>query len=796
MSKPDSDEDFSLRAHQIHQLRSCKLMVVKRAPILGNKEDAQFNEALKLYDSKQYKKALKLVDANLKKNSNHAESLTLKGCITHYIGNKAEAESYIKKGLSKDSTNYIVNHLAGIYYRAVENYPETATWLKAAVDNGSPNKQILRDLASAQVHIRDYKNLVTSRQAYLEFQPGYRANWTGSAVALHLNKNYSGAVATLTKIESIIKEHLQAQDAYEQSECLLYKSDILFEAGDIQKALDNLEADKEYIKDQLSFLEYKGRYLLILGKLEEASLIYRQLLQRNPDNISYYKSLEQCLKIHEKPLDKRIKLYENLGKFYPKADPPKFLPLGFIPSTNPLFKEKVCNYILTQLKKGVPATFVNIKPILKNPKKLKIIEDSILQFYNEELSNFNPTVTVWTMYFLSQLYLYKNDLDKADDFIDKAMDHSPTLVELYILKARILKHYGKFTEAAEIMEDGRKLDLQDRFINSKATKYYLRANNIDKAVDLISLFTKLDENAVNGCKDLHTMQANWFLTESAEAYQRLYYEYVEELSKVENTPENESLISELNDKIETARGLALKRFTAVVKVFDIFFNDQFDFHSYCLRRGTPRDYVKTIRWEDALHATPIYGRVMKGLTQMYFEIYDEQQAKKLESAEDGEVKVKKNNKKQKKAKAQSLKQKESLVAKVESEKDDKDPLGSKLLNDLVNNTNGDIIENLIKLTESYVNEAKSSQFACELSFKLNLIKSKYILCLQAIKNLDKILNRNGKTKVKFDKISQMITELAKKVSEDDSVNAAIKKVVKMGLDSSFEDYKSSFETYF
>ncbi|EGV63311.1 hypothetical protein CANTEDRAFT_106172 [Yamadazyma tenuis ATCC 10573] len=771
-------------------------MASKRAPILGNKEDTNFNEALKLYDSKQYKKALKLVDANLKKNSSHAASLTLKGCINYYIGNKPEAESYIVKGLTKGENNYIVNHLAGIYYRAVENYTDAAKWLKAAIDNGSPNKQILRDLSNLQVHIRDYKSLVSSRQGYLEFQPGYRANWTGTAIALHLNKNYKGAISTLTKIESIIKEHLQDQDMYEQSECLLYKNDIIFQSGDVQKALETLEDDKPFIKDMLSFLEYKAKYLMVLGRTQESSIVYRQLIQRNPDNIEYYKQLEICLNIFEKPLSSRIKLYENLNKFYPKADPPKYLPMMFIPSSHPAFKEKAQNYILGQLKKGVPASFVNIKPILKNPKKLKIIEEIVASFFENALSNYDPTIKVWGLYFLSQLSLYQKDLATATKYIDTALEHSPTLVELYILKARILKHYKKYEAAAQIMDEGRQLDLQDRFVNSKATKYYLRANEIDKAVDLISLFTKLDKDAVNGCKDLHTMQANWFITESAEAYKRLYHQYEEELASIEKTPENEEIIGSLHDKIETYKGLALKRYTAVVKIFDIFFNDQFDFHFYCLRRGTPRDYIKTLQWEDTIHSTPIYVRVIKGLSEIYLEIYKEQQQKKaVEGEDDGTTVIKKNNKKNKKAKAQSLKKKESLIAKVESEKDDADPLGTKLLSDLVNNAHGNIIDNLLKLSQPLLNEAKDYQFNWELSFKLNLIKSKYVLSLQAIKNLNSILSLRGRITSKIPQIEQLVTELGEAVSKDESVNEAIKKVVKMGLSASLSDYKEAYEPY-
>ena len=129
-----------------------------------------------MYDSKQYKKALKLVDANLKKHSNHAESLALKGCIIFQTnGNKDDARSYIDRAAAK-SKQYLVDHLIGLYYRANENYAEAAKWLSAAMENGSTNKAILRDLSFMQIHIRDYKNLRdSSRQQYLEHAPGYRA---------------------------------------------------------------------------------------------------------------------------------------------------------------------------------------------------------------------------------------------------------------------------------------------------------------------------------------------------------------------------------------------------------------------------------------------------------------------------------------------------------------------------------------------------------------------------------------------------------------------------------------------
>ncbi|KAF6060541.1 NMDA receptor-regulated protein 1 family protein [Candida albicans] len=741
-------------------------MVTKKAsPIFASKEDSNFREALSLYDSKQYKKALKLVDANLKKHSNHAESLALKGCIIFQTnGNKDDARSYIDRAAAKNPNNYLVDHLIGLYYRANENYAEAAKWLSAAMENGSTNKAILRDLSFMQIHIRDYKNLRDSRQQYLEHAPGYRANWTGVAVAHHLNKDYASAVGTLAKIEDIIKDHLTESDMYEQSECVLYKNQLIGESGDFAKALDVLQKDDNSIKDRLSFLEYKAKYLLLLGQKKEASLVYRELLKRNPDNVSYYNLLETALGTTTQSPEIRYKLYQKLSKFYPHSDPPKFLPLTFLPSDSSLFEKAARNYIIPQLLRGVPATFVNVKPLYKNPAKLKVIESIVKDFYEHDVPKIsNPTVKVWTCYYFAQHYLYQNDLTAASKYIDIAIEHSPTLVELYIIKARIIKHQGDFVKASDVMNEGRLLDLQDRFINSKSTKYLLRANKVNEAIDCISLFTKLDENAVNGCKDLHTMQANWVLEQNDESFNEI----------VENT--------------EIYRGLALKRFHAVLKNFDIFYNDQFDFHSYCLRRGTPRDYIDTLKWEDKIHTTPIYTRALKGLSELYFEIYEEQQQQQQKSKadENDAVVVKKNSKKQKKAKSQLNKKRAELVSKVESEKDDADPFGIKLYHDLIET---DVLESLFELFKPLSEEGKNLRLTWEVLFRIYLLQGKYVLALQAIKSLNKILTRGDSDK-KLKQIGEMVLELSTTVTNDSNANVAIVKVVEKGLNSAFPDFE-------
>lgn len=89
--------------------------------------------------------------------------------------------------------------------------------------------------------------------------------------------------------------------------------------------------------------------------------------------------------------------------------------------------------------------FVNVKPLYAFEGKLEVIENIVIKFLEEEApKNLNPSVTVWTYFYLAQHYLYKEDLDTALKYIDLAIEHSPTLVELYIIKARIFKTQGAF----------------------------------------------------------------------------------------------------------------------------------------------------------------------------------------------------------------------------------------------------------------------------------------------------------------------------------------------------------------
>lgn len=59
-------------------------------------------------------------------------------------------------------------------------------------------------------------------------------------------------------------------------------------------------------------------------------------------------------------------------------------------------------------------------------------------------------------------------------------------------RARVLKRAGDPMGAAHAMEEARLLDGQDRFLNGKAAKYWLRAGDVKKAEELLAMFTKVN----------------------------------------------------------------------------------------------------------------------------------------------------------------------------------------------------------------------------------------------------------------------------------------------------------------
>jgi len=338
---------------------------------------------------------------------------------------------------------------------------------------------------------------------------------------------------------------------------------------------------------------------LKLNQNDEAEKIYRELVKRNPENNAYYAGIEKCLEAKGKLTDeRRVELYTVYKKKYPKSQGPRRLPLNFVEGD--LFRTLVDEYLRIALKKGVPPLFTNLRSLYQNKDKARIVEELVLGYSNclESNQKFNqadeeeqdPTVLLWTNFYLAQHFDHFRNIKDALLYINRVLDHTPTLIEGYMVKAKIYKHAGCFEEATKWMDEGRSLDTADRYVNSKCAKYMLRCNDIKKAIELCGLFTK---EGILPDDDLDSMQCMWFGIESAAAYQR-----------------------------KGEIGEALRKCHQIDRNFTEIVEDQFDFHTYCMRKVTLCAYIKLLQLEDVLRNHPFYFKAAKIAIECYLTLHD------------------------------------------------------------------------------------------------------------------------------------------------------------------------------
>ncbi|KAG8533288.1 uncharacterized protein KY384_002071 [Bacidia gigantensis] len=641
---------------------------------LASKERSLFAQVVKNYENKQYKKGLKAAEQILRKKPDHGDTIAMKALIINGQGNSEEAFGLAKTALQKSSMkSHICWHVYGLLYRSNKNFEEAIKAYKFALKLEPDSHQIQKDLALLQMQMRDHMGYVQSRRAILQNKTMWRQNWTALAVAQHLDGDLWGAERTLSTYEETLRSSPPRSDL-EHAEAVLYKNTIIAEMGDLERALNHLDQAAKDNPDRGWVMERRAQYLLQLGRKEEAGKTYQDLLDRNSEYRAYYDGLAAAKGLSKADTQELKALYDGYASENPRGDAARRIPLDFLDGDD--FREAADQYLQRMLHRGVPSTFANIKALYTSPDKCSTIQ-ALVEGYisgeglpqtngtaenqvNDETDRMIPSAH----YFLAKHYNYhlSRNLDKAMQHIEEAIKTAAESVDYHQTKARIWKHYGNFSKASETMEYARSLDTRDRYINTKAAKYQLRNNETDAAVQNMSKFTR--NEAVGGpVGDLHDMQCQWFIYEDAMSHLR-----------------------------QGKLGLALKRFQAIYNIFDIWQDDQFDFHSFSLRKGQIRAYVDMIRWEDHLRAHPFFARAALAAANVYIRLHDQPKlalntltnginGEHMDAAERKKArkKAKKEQEKAAEANKKDGQKKPALDQNGDLKKEDKDPNGDQLL---------------------------------------------------------------------------------------------------------------------
>eukprot|EP00742_Colponemidia_sp_Colp-10_P007680 GILJ01008278.1.p1 GENE.GILJ01008278.1~~GILJ01008278.1.p1 ORF type:complete len:869 (-),score=166.02 GILJ01008278.1:155-2761(-) len=719
---------------------------------LPPKEQALFKQIIKYYEQKQYKKGLKCADSILKKFPDDGETLAMRGLTLNCMDKKEEAYDYVRRGLRQAVRSHVCWHVYGLLYRSDRDYMEAIKCYRNALRIDQDNVQILRDLSLLQIQMRDLEGYKETTRQLLTLKPTNKNFWLGLVIAHHLMGLCAQATKILSSYESTQE---QIGSPYEQSELVLYKAMLLEESGDLQGLLDHLNSNESAVVDRLGMLELRAKTLLQMERREDAEAAYRALLKVNPDNYNYYYGIQAARglaapsKGETLDLNKQVELadlYDALSKEFPKSIACKRIPLDLL--SGDLFMTRLHQYVQQLLRKGVPSLFSDLKSLYSDPVKASamttLVESYIASLKSSQCFPSNgsqaesPSTLLWTLFLGAQHYNRLNEWEKALQLVEEAIQHTPTVVDLYLCKGRIYKHAGDLVKAAQHFDEARRLDLADRYLNTKCTLHQLRAGLIEQADETILLFTREGESHSN----LHDMQCMWYENEIGLAYYR-----------------------------SGKYGKALKKLLAVDKHFNDIVEDQFDFHTYCLRKMTLRAYVRLLRMEDHVQSHKFWVRAAVSAIQVYLALHDkphdeaadenESNVSTMTAEEKKKAKLARNKARKKaeqeaKAKAEAQAQQQAQEKQDKSEKDDKEKekkkKAAKKEAPVDNDPEGvalaqveDPLAEAVKLLKGLLRHASSKLETHISAFEIYIRKKKYLLALQALTRLRKLFPEHPET---------------------------------------------------
>ena len=279
------------------------------------------------------------------------------------------------------------------------------------------------------------------------------------------------------------------------------------------------------ISDQVAKADHLGRIYQRLGDIEKSVDAYETLLELNAANLDTYKKIIRAKGFElpdnpsknplSEPSKEQIKeILDDYRKKFPRIS--AHLRLGLRYLTGDSFTEYLETYMRPMLIKGVPSMMMDMREFYDQPDKVKRINDFLVTCIASMESDMtlkagdeqeqDPTVQLWLYYFMSQHQMYQNNLSEAMEFVNKAIEHTPTLLELYTLKGKIYQKSGDRVRAAELHEEARNLDKADRAINAISAMYTLKTGDVEKGTGIMDIFVKDCGYDVS----IHDNQTMWF----------------------------------------------------------------------------------------------------------------------------------------------------------------------------------------------------------------------------------------------------------------------------------------------
>jgi len=309
----------------------------------------------------------------------------MKGLTLNYLDRKPEAYELVRAGLKHDLRSHVCWHVYGLLYRSDREYREAIKCYANALRLDKGNQQILRDMAWLQVQMRDRSGLVETRRQLLTQKPGVKANWLGFSVAAHLDERHRLGVHILEAYEKTLTGEPPASEAYEHSEMILYKLQLLEEGGEAGDALALLQREDSRVVDRVGAREARVRLLNRLDRAAEALPDLEKLIDINPENTEYYAGLLDAHALPRRAADRSAAqeaaldaLYARLAVAYPRCSAVQRTLLDW--KEGEAFLRAADSYARRFIQSGIPSLFTDLKPLYADDAKRTALEGLMLGY--------------------------------------------------------------------------------------------------------------------------------------------------------------------------------------------------------------------------------------------------------------------------------------------------------------------------------------------------------------------------------------------------------------------------------
>ncbi|KAL6582847.1 N-alpha-acetyltransferase 16, NatA auxiliary subunit [Orobanche minor] len=611
------------------------------AQIGGHKEMKHLKRVKNSYQVEDFKSAMNGIDKILAVKKDHGETLALKGLMLSRMDRKSEAYDCAHRGFQNNNRSIFCLIILGLICQSDFDYEKAIEFVQNASKISPFNIELSRYLSILQAQMRNLSAYVECRCQILTLEPNICFHHIAYAVSHHINNNCLKAIEILENYE---KSHGQISE-----EMLLYKISLFEESGNFEKALKELLDKKSIIVDDVAFREQHASLLVKLKDLNEAKKIYVELLSQNPENYSYHAGLQKCVATSDNgqyspnAVQELKDLYKSLGEQHSSSSAVKRIPLDFLQGDE--FRKALDIYIRPLLHERVPSVFSDLRSLYEHPDKVDIIDKVILELGSSIRENNESIPTpLWTLCLLAQHYDRRGQYGIALAKVNEAIEQNAAVAELYLVKARILKHTGDLETAAFVAEKAKDMDPKSSFTKKKYVKRMLQ---VDKDV----VFTGDGGDQKNSSRNKARILKHTGDPETAA--------FMEEKTK-DMDPKN-SFTKKKNVKrmplvdkdvvftkdgedqpnsygnmgcmwYELAcgdcyyrrgdLGSSLKNYLAVLKYYTELSEEHFDFRSYRSGKMTLRASVESLRYQEQLDPGSYFHKAATGIIRCYMKLYD------------------------------------------------------------------------------------------------------------------------------------------------------------------------------